>query len=165
MVYIYNRINLLTSINCILQAAYLVAISDPSSVAGKPGLVDANQFQRARHDIQKACDDLLNPASTQQQVKKHTKYQHSLTSKIVWCLLEYPRLPYVFEELTLCIFRFSNQLQLLPNTHQTCAMFVKQPRPKQTIPLQRNTSFKPLRTSPTTLLTWLKLLRYLDISF
>lgn len=51
-----------------LQAAYLVAISDPSSVAGKPGLVDANQFQRARHDIQKACDDLLNPASTQQQV-------------------------------------------------------------------------------------------------
>ncbi len=51
-----------------LQAAYLVAISDPSSVAGKPGLVDASQFQRARHDIQKACDDLLNPASTQQHV-------------------------------------------------------------------------------------------------
>jgi hypothetical protein len=51
-----------------LQVAYLVAISDPSSVAGKPGLVDANQFQRARHDIQKACDDLLNPSSNQQQV-------------------------------------------------------------------------------------------------
>lgn len=66
----------------VLQAAYLVAISDPSSVAGKPGLVDASQFQRARHDIQKACDDLLNPASTQQQVSYKTERESRISAHL-----------------------------------------------------------------------------------
>ncbi|XP_077996572.1 talin-1-like isoform X2 [Glandiceps talaboti] len=50
------------------QSAYLVGISDPSSVAGKPGLVDQSQFARANQAIQMACQNLLNPNSNQQQV-------------------------------------------------------------------------------------------------
>ncbi|XP_070547100.1 talin-1-like isoform X3 [Ptychodera flava] len=50
------------------QSAYLVGISDPSSVAGKPGLVDQSQFARANQAIQLACQNLLNPNSNQQQV-------------------------------------------------------------------------------------------------
>ncbi|XP_071498741.1 talin-1-like [Diadema antillarum] len=50
------------------QSAYLVGISDPSSVAGRPGLVDQSQFARAFQAIQSACQSLLNPDSSQQQV-------------------------------------------------------------------------------------------------
>ncbi|XP_071942853.1 talin-1-like isoform X3 [Antedon mediterranea] len=50
------------------QSAYLVGISDPSSVAGRPGLVDQTQFARAYEAIQGACNSLLNPTSNQQQV-------------------------------------------------------------------------------------------------
>nr|CAD7194456.1 unnamed protein product [Timema douglasi] len=50
------------------QAAYLVGVSDPSSVAGRPGLVDQTQFARASQAIQSACQHLTNPATTQQQV-------------------------------------------------------------------------------------------------
>ncbi|XP_033109397.1 talin-1-like isoform X3 [Anneissia japonica] len=50
------------------QSAYLVGISDPSSVAGRPGLVDQSQFARAYEAIQAACNNLLNPTSNQQQV-------------------------------------------------------------------------------------------------
>ena len=52
-----------------LQSAYLVGISDPSSVAGRPGLVDQSQFARAHQAIQAACQTLLNPESNQQQVR------------------------------------------------------------------------------------------------
>ncbi|XP_013778384.1 talin-2-like [Limulus polyphemus] len=50
------------------QAAYLVGVSDPSSVAGKPGLVDLAQFARASQAIQMACQQLTNQTSNQQQV-------------------------------------------------------------------------------------------------
>uniref|UniRef100_A0A646QFM5 Talin1 n=1 Tax=Hemiscolopendra marginata TaxID=943146 RepID=A0A646QFM5_9MYRI len=50
------------------QAAYLVGVSDPSSVAGRPGLVDQSQFARASQAIQMACQNLVNPTSDQQQV-------------------------------------------------------------------------------------------------
>ena len=52
------------------QAAYLVGIADPSSTAATPGLVDQAQFARANQAIATACQNLLNPASNQQQVRK-----------------------------------------------------------------------------------------------
>ena len=52
------------------QAAYLVGIADPSSIAATPGLVDQTQFARASQAISMACQNLLSPNSTQQQVKK-----------------------------------------------------------------------------------------------
>lgn len=50
------------------QAAYLVGISDPASEPGRPGVVDQSQFHRANQAIQMACQNLTNPASSQQQV-------------------------------------------------------------------------------------------------
>ncbi|XP_064644929.1 talin-1-like isoform X17 [Lineus longissimus] len=50
------------------QAAYLVAIADPASEPGRPGLVDQSQFARANQAIQMACQSLTNPASSQQEV-------------------------------------------------------------------------------------------------
>ncbi|XP_070178806.1 talin-1-like [Littorina saxatilis] len=50
------------------QAAYLVGIADPASAPGKPGVVDQSQFHRANQAIQMACQNLTNPASSQQQV-------------------------------------------------------------------------------------------------
>ena len=50
------------------QAAYLVGVSNPSSAAGRPGLVDSSQFARASQAIRQSCDVLKGPASTQQQV-------------------------------------------------------------------------------------------------
>ncbi|KAG0722917.1 Talin-2 [Chionoecetes opilio] len=50
------------------QAAYLVGISDPTSVAGRPGLVDQSQFARAYQAIMTACQTLTDSNSNQQQV-------------------------------------------------------------------------------------------------
>ncbi|XP_042904301.1 talin-2 isoform X1 [Parasteatoda tepidariorum] len=50
------------------QAAYLVGVSDPSSVAGRQGLVDVAQFARANQAIQSACQQLTNSVSNQQQI-------------------------------------------------------------------------------------------------
>ncbi|XP_061940101.1 talin-1 isoform X4 [Apis cerana] len=50
------------------QAAYLAGVSDPTSVAGKPGLVDQAQFLRAAQAIHTGCQSLGNPTSTEQQV-------------------------------------------------------------------------------------------------
>ncbi|PSN52989.1 Talin-1 [Blattella germanica] len=50
------------------QAAYLVGVSEPTSVAGRPGLVDQAQFARAAQSIQTACQHLTNPTTNQQQV-------------------------------------------------------------------------------------------------
>ena len=50
------------------QAAYLVGVADPSSVAGRPGLVDQGAFLRAAQAIKQACDVLCNPSSGQQQI-------------------------------------------------------------------------------------------------
>ncbi|KAL8568329.1 hypothetical protein ACOMHN_040902 [Nucella lapillus] len=49
------------------QAAYLVGIADPASEPGRPGVVDQSQFHRANQAIQMACQNLTNPASSQQQ--------------------------------------------------------------------------------------------------
>ncbi|XP_041355718.1 talin-1-like [Gigantopelta aegis] len=49
------------------QAAYLVGIADPASEPGRPGVVDQSQFARANQAIQMACQNLTNPASSQQQ--------------------------------------------------------------------------------------------------
>lgn len=50
------------------QAAYLVGVSDPTSVAGKPGLVDQAHVLRAAQAIHTACQNLGNPTSTHRQV-------------------------------------------------------------------------------------------------
>lgn len=50
------------------QAAYLVGVSDPTSVAGKPGLVDQAHIFRAAQSIHTACQNLVNPTSTHRQV-------------------------------------------------------------------------------------------------
>merc|ERR1712223_815097 len=50
------------------QASYLVGVADPSSVGGKPGLVDQAAFLRASQAIKQACEMLRNPASGQQQI-------------------------------------------------------------------------------------------------
>ncbi|XP_070498321.1 talin-2 isoform X3 [Chironomus tepperi] len=50
------------------QAAYLVGVSNPTSAAGRPGLVDSSAFARASHAIRQSCDVLKGPTSTQQQV-------------------------------------------------------------------------------------------------
>ncbi|XP_069174235.1 talin-2 isoform X3 [Procambarus clarkii] len=50
------------------QAAYLVGVSDPSSVSGRPGLVDQSQFARANQAIVTACQTLTDSNSNQQQV-------------------------------------------------------------------------------------------------
>ena len=50
------------------QSAYLVGASDPTSVAGRSGLVDVNSFHRANEAIQGACQQLSNRSSNQQQI-------------------------------------------------------------------------------------------------
>jgi talin len=50
------------------QSAYLVGVADPSSQAGKRGLVDQNQFNRAYQAIKLACQNLTNPSAGQQQI-------------------------------------------------------------------------------------------------
>ncbi|XP_030759474.1 talin-2 isoform X2 [Sitophilus oryzae] len=50
------------------QAAYLVGVSDSSSIAGRPGLVDQAQFARASQAIARGCEALSNPTSPQKQV-------------------------------------------------------------------------------------------------
>ncbi|KRT81226.1 hypothetical protein AMK59_5662, partial [Oryctes borbonicus] len=50
------------------QAAYLVGVSDPSSTAGRPGLVDQAQFARASQAIKQSCAQLSSPISAQPQI-------------------------------------------------------------------------------------------------
>ena len=56
------------SVRLNLQAAYLVAVADPSSVAGRPGLIDQTQFMNSKQEIVDACQSLLNPEASQQEV-------------------------------------------------------------------------------------------------
>lgn len=65
------------------QAAYLVGIADPSSTAATPGLVDQTQFARASQAISMACQNLLSPNSTQQQVSVYTQKKE----KLIVCML------------------------------------------------------------------------------
>ena len=76
------------------QAAYLVGVSEPSSVAGRPGLVDQAQFARAAQSIQTACQHLTTPTTNQQQV-----FTSFLNFSIIHLIL------FLFSYL-LCIFGF-----------------------------------------------------------
>ncbi|KAJ4445576.1 hypothetical protein ANN_12257 [Periplaneta americana] len=49
-----------TLVEATAQAAHLVGVSDPSSVAARPGLVDQAQFARAAQAIHTACQHLTN---------------------------------------------------------------------------------------------------------
>lgn len=53
------------------QAAYLAAVADASSVAGRAGLVDQAQFARAALAIDTACAALADPAGDQHQVPSY----------------------------------------------------------------------------------------------
>jgi len=50
------------------QATYLVGVSDPTSVAGRRGLLDQTNFMRASQEIKRACHVLTVGNSTQQQI-------------------------------------------------------------------------------------------------
>ena len=50
------------------QATYLVGVSDPTSIAGKWGLVDQTQSMRAGQAIKLACQTLTQSNSSQQQI-------------------------------------------------------------------------------------------------
>uniref|UniRef100_A0A182IW98 Uncharacterized protein n=1 Tax=Anopheles atroparvus TaxID=41427 RepID=A0A182IW98_ANOAO len=50
------------------QAAYLVGVSNPTSVGGRPGIVDQAQYARASQAIRQSCDILRGQSSSQQQV-------------------------------------------------------------------------------------------------
>ncbi|CAH2228989.1 jg21879, partial [Pararge aegeria aegeria] len=56
-------------VECTAQAAYLVAVSDETSVAGRAGLVDQAQFARAAAAIEHACRTLCDPNTDQHQVR------------------------------------------------------------------------------------------------
>lgn len=50
------------------QAAYLVGASDPTSVAGKPGIIDINVLNRCNETINQACKQLSQPNATKEQI-------------------------------------------------------------------------------------------------
>merc|ERR1719210_2742521 len=50
------------------QATYLVGVSDPTSIAGKRGLVDQSNFMRASQAIKIACSTLTQSNSSQQEI-------------------------------------------------------------------------------------------------
>ncbi|CAG4965789.1 unnamed protein product [Colias eurytheme] len=55
-------------VECAAQAAYLTAVSDETSTAGRAGLVDQAQFARAAAAIERACETLSDPRTDQHQV-------------------------------------------------------------------------------------------------
>ncbi|XP_060536716.1 talin-1 isoform X2 [Cylas formicarius] len=50
------------------QTGYLVGVSDSTSIAGRPGLVDQAQFARASQAIRGGCEALSSPTSPQKRV-------------------------------------------------------------------------------------------------
>ncbi|XP_021951847.1 talin-1 isoform X2 [Folsomia candida] len=50
------------------QSAYLLAASEPTSVAGRPGMVDMHTINQSSQSIKSACQSLSSPKVTQQQV-------------------------------------------------------------------------------------------------
>ncbi|XP_055385289.1 talin-2 isoform X2 [Condylostylus longicornis] len=63
------------------QAAYLIGVSHPSSVSGRPGIIDQAQLTRAYQGTRQHCDIVSSPQSTKQQkiaaltvIAKHTSY-------------------------------------------------------------------------------------------
>lgn len=63
------------------QAAYLIGVSHPSSISGRPGIIDQAQLTRAYQGIRQHCDTVSSPHSTKQEkisaltvIAKHTSY-------------------------------------------------------------------------------------------
>ena len=85
------------------QSAYLVAISDPSSTAAVPSLVDSSQFARAQQAIRQACEQLLDPSSVQSQVLSSATVIAKHTSALCnACKVAFPvrqRIPWPNESL------------------------------------------------------------------
>lgn len=50
------------------QAAYLLAAADPTSVAGRPGLVDMHTINQSTQSIKQACQTLSNQKVSHPQV-------------------------------------------------------------------------------------------------
>lgn len=63
-----------------------MAVADPSSVAGRPGLIDQAQFINSKQEIVDACESLLNPEASQQQVVFNLKIFHVIfvTTSMMW---------------------------------------------------------------------------------
>ena len=53
-----------------------MAVADPSSVAGRPGLIDQTQFINSKQEIVDACESLLKPEAGQQQVVLNLEIFH-----------------------------------------------------------------------------------------
>ncbi|KAI9206533.1 uncharacterized protein BJ171DRAFT_498098 [Polychytrium aggregatum] len=51
-----------------IRAIYLIGVSDSSSVAAVPPVLDQGSFAQAGADIKDACKELVNPENTQQQI-------------------------------------------------------------------------------------------------
>ncbi|KAL9904952.1 talin-1 isoform X1 [Glossina fuscipes] len=67
------------------QAAYLIGVSHPSSIAGRPGIIDQAQLTWAYQGIRQHCDIVSSPKSSKQQkisaltvIAKHTSYLCSI---------------------------------------------------------------------------------------
>ncbi|XP_017955298.1 talin-2 isoform X4 [Drosophila navojoa] len=67
------------------QAAYLIGVSHPSSVAGRPGIIDQAQLTWAYQGIRQHCDIVSSPQSGKPQmisaltvIAKHTSYLCSI---------------------------------------------------------------------------------------
>lgn len=70
------------------QAAYLIGASDPSSVAGKPGIIDLNLLQRSSDSIQSSCQQLISPNTSRDQfIKAATEIAKSTSSLCNACRL------------------------------------------------------------------------------
>ena len=69
-----------------VQAAYLVGVADASSEAGIRGLVDQAQFVQAQQAITSACQNLLSPSSTQEQVSVCFTYFTFSSLLLCWAL-------------------------------------------------------------------------------
>ena len=64
-----------------IQTAYLVGVSDPSSTAGKPGLIDNSKFEFAQKGIIDGCNAVMNPNADRAdvlnaatEIAKHASY-------------------------------------------------------------------------------------------
>ena len=59
------------------QSAYLVGVSDPSSVTGRAGLIDQSQFVRAAQAIKQACQVHLCVQIHQHRFERHVEHHVS----------------------------------------------------------------------------------------
>ena len=59
------------------QSAYLVGVSDPSSVTGRAGLIDQTQFVKAAQAIKQACQVFETSFNLLSTVKLHSTYMNN----------------------------------------------------------------------------------------